>query len=91
MAARARSAVAGVAGAGASALGAVLGVVFIVFLLGGSIYRTDCIYANGTHTTSWGLEGAIPYLWSPDDNRCEAHSMTRYLLGQVGLMGRVDQ
>jgi hypothetical protein len=73
------------------AAGGVLALLFIAFMLAGSVYRTDCVYANGTHTSSWGLEGYIPYLWSPDDNRCEAHTLTRYLLGQVGVMGRLNQ
>jgi hypothetical protein len=47
--------------------------------------------APARHTRSWGLEGDFPYLWGPDDNSCEAHPLTRYVLGQVGLMGRVDQ
>jgi hypothetical protein len=79
------------AGAGVAAAGGVLALLFIAFMLAGSVYRTDCVYANGTHTSSWGLEGYIPYLWSPDDNRCEAHTLTRYLLGQVGVMGRLNQ
>ena len=91
MAGRARMVVAGLTNAGASAVGAVLAVVFIALMVGGSVYRTDCVSDSGTHTRSWGLEGDFPYLWSPDDNSCEAHTLTRYVLGQVGLMGPVDQ
>jgi hypothetical protein len=83
--------VAGLTNAGASAIGVVLAMVVIAFVVGGSVYRTDCISDTGTHTRSWGLEGDFPYLWSPGDNRCEAHTLTRYLLGQVGLMRHVDQ
>lgn len=55
---------------GASVLGVALAAVAAAFVLGGAIYRTDCISDSGTHTSSWGLEGYIPYLWSPGDNRC---------------------
>jgi hypothetical protein len=91
MAARARTVVAGLANAGASLVGVAIAVVFVAFIVGGSVYRTDCISDGGIHTRSWGLEGNFPYLWSPDDNRCEAHTLTRYLLGEVGLMGHVSQ
>jgi hypothetical protein len=71
--------------------GVVLAVICAAVIVGGGIYRTDCISDNGTHTSSWGLEGYIPYLWSPDDSRCQAHTLTRYVLGVVGLMGRVNE
>jgi hypothetical protein len=54
-------------------------VVAAFVILSGSIYRTDCTFDHGTDTSTWGLEGDIPYLWSPDDNRCEEHTLTRYL------------
>ena len=70
------------------------GVVFIVFFLavvvGGGVYRTDCISSSGQLTRTWGLEGDIPYLWSPN-NQCQAHTLTRYVLGKVGIMTDVDQ
>lgn len=91
MAAGVRNAVVGVTNVGALILGVALAAVVAAVVVGGSIYRTDCVYDNGTHTRSWGLEGDFPYLWGPDDNRCEAHTLTRYVLGQIGLMGRLDQ
>ena len=72
------------------ALGLVGVVFFLVVVIGGGVYRTDCIYADGQMTQTWGLEGDIPYLWSPDDNRCQAHSLGRYVAGKVGVMRDVD-
>jgi hypothetical protein len=66
-------------------------VFFLVVVVGGGVYRTDCISSTGQMTRTWGLEGDIPYLWSPGDNRCEAHSLGRYVAGKVGLMGDVDR
>jgi hypothetical protein len=71
-------------------VGGALGVLFVVAMIGGGVYRTECTLDSGVHTTSWGLEGTIPYTWSPSDSRCEAHTLTRYVLGKVGVMGPVD-
>jgi hypothetical protein len=70
-------------------LGVVVGVVFIAMVVGGGIYRTECIMGNGTHTVGWDAEGAVPYLWSPGDPRCRAHTLTRVLLGKAGVMSDV--
>jgi hypothetical protein len=68
-----------------------LGVaLFIALIAGGGVYRTECDL-NGQRVTSWGLEGAIPYLWDPGDKRCEAHTLTRYVLGKTGLMSDVAE
>jgi hypothetical protein len=48
--------------------GVIVGVVFIGTMVGGGIYRTECILSNGTHAVEWGAEGAVPYLWSPGDS-----------------------
>ncbi len=68
-----------------------LGVFFLVVVVGGGVYRTDCLSASGQLTRSWALGGNIPYLWSPNDNQCQAHTLTRYVLGKVGIMTDVDQ
>lgn len=70
-------------------LGALVGVVFIAAVLGGGIYRTECVTANGLHSTGWTAEGAVPYLWSPGDPECRAHTLTRVLLGKAGVMSDV--
>ena len=91
MAARARNAVVGMTNVGASVLGVALAAVAAAFVLGGAIYRTDCISDSGTHTSSWGLEGIHPLPLEPRREPLRAHTLTRYVLGQVGLIGRVDQ
>lgn len=72
-------------------VGVVALVFFVVVVIGGGVYRTDCISASGQLTRTWGLEGAIPYTWSPDDSRCQAHSVGRYVAGKLGIMGDVDK
>ena len=69
--------------------GGLLAVVFFAFMVAGGIYRTECVYDNGTHTVSWDAQGDVPYLWSPADSHCEAHTLTRYVLGDIGLLGKV--
>ena len=58
---------------------------FLVVVVGGGVYRTDCLMSNGQVVTDWGLQGDIPYLWSPGPN-CRAHTLTRYVLGKAGVM-----
>ncbi len=70
--------------------GVVFVVVFLAVVVGGGVYRTDCVSDSGQFTRTWGLEGDLPYLWSPGDNRCRAHTLTRFVLGKVGIMGDVD-
>jgi hypothetical protein len=82
----------GLTDAGLKLAGAVVFVVFfLAVVVGGGVYRTDCISNSGQLTRTWALEGDIPYLWSPGDNHCQAHTLTRYLLGKVGIMGDVDR
>ena len=83
---RFRSAEVGAAGIGVNVLAGALVGLFIVVMLAGGVYRTECTFDTGQHTTSWGLEGDIPYLWSPGDGHCQAHTLTRYVLGKVGVM-----
>ena len=78
----------GIAGA---VIGGAVAVAFIALMLGGGVYRTECSLDNGVHTKDWGLEGEIPYLWSPNDSRCQTHTLTRYVLGKVGAMADLDQ
>jgi len=70
---------------GSAVVGYALAGLFILAMLGGGVYRTDCV-VEGRHSESWGLGGDIPYLWSSGDPRCEDHTLTRYVLGKVGLM-----
>lgn len=65
-------------------------VFFLVVVIGGGVYRTDCVLASGQIAHGWGLEGDIPYLWRPGDPRCQAHSLSRYVAGKVGLMSDVS-
>ena len=58
-------------------------------MLGGGIYRTECTSSNGVHTEGWGFGGNIPYVWDPGDG-CEAHTLTRYVLGKSGVMKDLD-
>ena len=64
---------------------------FLVVVVGGGVYRTDCISDSGQITRTWGVRGDIPYTWSPDDSRCRAHSLGRYVAGKLGIMGDVDK
>jgi hypothetical protein len=79
------SKLAGVGFGVATVIGWLVGAAFIVLLLAGNVYRTECTYPDGRHSTGWDLEGYVPYLWSPDDNHCQAHSLTRYVSGKVGI------
>ena len=81
---------AAVAGSLFGALGVLAAVILFVALLGGGIYRTDCTLDNGRHIQSWGAEGDIPYLWSPGDNRCTANTLTRFVLGKIGVQRDLD-
>jgi hypothetical protein len=70
--------------------GAVLcALVFLVITVGGGVYRTDCVNSNGSLTRTRGIEGYIPYLWTPGNSSCQAHTLTRYVLGKVGILGDV--
>jgi hypothetical protein len=71
------------------AIGYALGVVFLLLMLAGGVYRTECTFADGRHSVGWDLGDSVPYLWSPPEG-CEAHTLTRYLLGEAGVMERVD-
>lgn len=82
----------GVADTGLKLAGGLLFVLFFAaVVVGGGVYRTDCVSNSGQFTRTWGLEGDIPYLWSPDDSHCQVHTLTRYVLGKVGIMGDVDR
>lgn len=74
----------------AAALGGLLAVLFIAAMIAGGIYKTECISADGRHIEAWGLEGAVPYLWQPGEG-CEAHTLTRVVLGKVGVLEDVGQ
>jgi hypothetical protein len=68
-----------------AALGGLLAILFIAAMIAGGIYKTECITEDGHHITGWGLEGALPYLWQPGKGS-ESHTLTRVVLGKVGVM-----
>jgi hypothetical protein len=71
-------------------VGFAIGVVFVLLLLGGSVYRTECSRPEGVYTHGWQLGETFPYLTHAEPN-CENHSLTRYVLGKVGAMSDVDK
>jgi hypothetical protein len=77
------------AGTALAVMGAALGVLAIVALIGGGIYRTVCIGSTGQRITSWSAEGDVPYFWSPGSG-CEAHTLTRFVLGKVGILSDIS-
>ena len=81
-------------GASSAAAVAVSGLIVFVcaaVFTGGLVYRTDCISDTGQLVHTWRWEGGnIPYLWASHDPRCEAHTLTRYVLGKVGIAGDID-
>lgn len=67
-----------------------LGVVFfLLVIVGGGVYRTDCVTKSGTHEKSWRLGDTIPYLTGAREG-CKQDSLTRYALGKVGVMSDVE-
>jgi hypothetical protein len=82
---------AGAFSAAGVAISGLLVAAFIALMFGGGTYRTECTLESGVHTKTWGLEGDVPYLWSPNDSRCQTHTLTRYVLGKVGVMSDVDK
>ena len=74
------------AGAGLKLAGVLAGIVFfLVAVVGGGVYRTDCLLSSGQVVTDWGPKGDIPYLWSSGP-LCRAHTLIRSVLGTVGVM-----
>jgi hypothetical protein len=73
-----------------AAVGYALGVLFIVAMIGGSVYRTECFRPNGVHTHGWELGETFPYLTGAHQG-CENHTLTRYLLGKTGVMSDVSK
>jgi hypothetical protein len=64
-------------------------VVFLVVIVGGGVYRTNCVTRGGTHEKSWRLGDTIPYLTGAHEG-CKQDSLTRYVLGKVGVMSDVE-
>src|SRR5271168_2241357 len=54
--------------------------LFIVLMIGGSVYRIECFGPNGTYTHGWELGENIPYLNGASQG-CVNHTLTRYVLG----------
>jgi hypothetical protein len=73
-----------------AAVGYALGLLFVLLLIGGSVYSTECLRPEGVHTHGWQLGETVPYLTHADPY-CENHSLTRYVLGKVGAMSDVDK
>lgn len=70
--------------------GLVLGATFFVLVVvGGGVYRTDCDTHTGAHAKGWELGGTLPFLQSAHAD-CENHSLMRYALGKVGVMPDVE-
>jgi hypothetical protein len=69
---------------------AVGGAFFLLVVVGGGVYRTDCVTSTGAHEKSWRLGDTIPYLTGAHEG-CEQHSLTRYALGKVGVMSDVER
>jgi hypothetical protein len=72
-------------GIAAAAIGYALGAVFVALMLGGGVYRTECTLPDGRHSEGWDMPASMPYLWDPGEG-CEAHTLTRHLLGKAGVM-----
>ena len=77
-----------VLGAAAGVIGAILSTLFVVLMLAGGVYKTECTLPNGVHTEGWALGESFPYLWDPGE-RCEATTLTRIALGEMGFMSEV--
>jgi hypothetical protein len=73
-----------------AAVGYALGVLFIVAMIGGSVYRTECFRPNGVHTQGWELGDTFPYLTAAHQD-CANHTLTRYVLGKIGVMSDVSK
>jgi hypothetical protein len=73
----------------AAGLGYALGAVLLILMFAGGVYRTECTLPNGVHTEGWELGDSLPYLWSPGEG-CEAHTLTRIALGELGIMSKVS-
>ena len=73
----------------ATGVGGLLSVVFIASMLGGNVYKTECVTATGLHAEGWELPTSVPFLWSAGEG-CEETTLTRVALGKVGIMSKVD-
>jgi hypothetical protein len=72
-------------------IGGVLGAIFFVlFILGGAVYRSECVRGNGRNETSWGIGEVVPYT-SNTKSGCETHTLTRYVLGKIGVASDVQR
>src|SRR4051812_40843586 len=75
----------------AGAVGAALGLAFILLQLGlftgGVSYRKDCLNAEGRVTQSWTFTwfAPLPYLFRPSDPDCVVHTGTRVALNAIGI------
>jgi hypothetical protein len=68
---------------------AVAVVLLVAFIVGGEVYRTECQQPNGLHTQGWEFGENIPYLTVAHPG-CTIHSLTRYVLGKIGVMSDVE-
>lgn len=66
---------------------AAVGLLAVGLLLGGFVYFTNCPTAEGRFERSLtGYElHVVPYLWQAPE-QCESHTMTRVVLGNLGVM-----
>lgn len=74
-------------GAGIRGLIALVGVGLFVLLVlvGGNVYRTDCLTARGTLTQSWSFTFDVPFVFNPSETGCTVHVGTRIALNAIGI------
>jgi hypothetical protein len=67
-------------------LGGVIGVVAVVLINGGYVYKTTCPLASGGTQTSWtwGINDIVPYIRNTTAP-CYSHTGTRLALSGIGI------
>jgi hypothetical protein len=78
-----------VLGGAAAAVAFALTGAFIVLMLAGGVYKTECTRPGGWHSEGWALGGSLPYLWNPGEG-CRATALGRIALGEIGVMSEVE-
>lgn len=78
--------IAATVGSGALAVvGTLVGLLFVALMIGGNTYRTECVLPDGRLLKGWDFPVYLPYLYDAGEG-CEETTLTRYLLGEVGVM-----
>jgi hypothetical protein len=73
---------------GMAAISGLIVALFIALLIGGNIYRTECFRPDGGYSHGWEFAESIPYLNGAHEG-CVNHTLTRYVLGKIGVMSDV--